>query len=103
MGAVPQVEKSGYSRGNFEQHVSPLAAVPSVRTAPGDEFLPAERDAACAAVPGFHINCYFIYELHDYFLENEGIQPEGGLRTSVEAWFEYSKLRSFGEIKKAPS
>jgi hypothetical protein len=53
--AVAKVEECGDAGRDLEYNVPPFAAVTTVRTPTGDEFFPAKRDAACAAVPSFNI------------------------------------------------
>jgi hypothetical protein len=38
------------------------AAIPAIRTAPGDKLFPAETAAPVAAIAGFYRNCRFIYK-----------------------------------------
>jgi hypothetical protein len=49
--SVFEIEESGQSFGGPEEDASSLAAVPSVRSASGDEFLASEADAALSSVP----------------------------------------------------
>jgi hypothetical protein len=47
----------------MEDDAAAVAAVAAVRSAQGNEFFPAERQAATAAVAGLDINFYFIDNL----------------------------------------
>jgi hypothetical protein len=41
-----------------------MAAIPTIRSPPGDVFLSPETDATIAAVPGGNLDGGFIYEFH---------------------------------------
>src|SRR5579862_3641945 len=61
-GVEAEMKQRVVMLAGHQRHVAAASAVATARSAAGNEFLAPERKTPVAAVAGFHVDSYFVYE-----------------------------------------